>query len=601
MKKLIISILFLFCNILITNAQSVSLGTSAVNPTKGTIIFDSNSNLLKYWNGSAWIPIQNGASSTGWVLNGANIYNNNTGNVGIGTTAPARKLEVNSGVENESGVRISKLANPLTQEKTWPVTSAIAVVFSDAATMYVNSFTENKIQKIVNEGTPVDFVTSGLDGPQDIILGADGYLYVSNFNSGTVVKIDGAGNVTTYAAGFSNPTGLAFDNSGNLFVSNAYSGIVSKISAGGGSVNYNFITGLTSPYGCVFDPLTNKLFIANYGANEIAQADATVGGIKTTFKSGVTGCTGITRNSNGDLFVALAALNKIVKINPFGIMADVLNTTYPLDVIIDNNDNFYVANQTLNEVAIYKTKNEFNSLLSVDTYGDIKKANLAKNGYKLYLDDISSNKLGIFAKSQHSISSPGFPIIYNNYGILGGEDNGVLGFSDRSTGVYGESENSYGVEAYSKQGTALFAFSGSGNAGYFQGNVSVTGNLCAANVTCPSDLRLKKDVVPLSSSIHKLNNIKGYNYYWNDKSKSQTLQTGVIAQDLQKVFPELVNEEKDGYLSVNYTGLIPHLLEAVKELKNENEAIKTENEALKKEIFLRIEALENSLKQASIK
>ncbi len=49
---------------------------------------------------------------------------------------------------------------------------------------------------------------------------------------------------------------------------------------------------------------------------------------------------------------------------------------------------------------------------------------------------------------------------------------------------------------------------------------------------------------------------------------------GVIAQELQKEFPEMVNVEESGYLSVDYKQLIPVLIEAVKELKMEIDLLK---------------------------
>jgi len=54
----------------------------------------------------------------------------------------------------------------------------------------------------------------------------------------------------------------------------------------------------------------------------------------------------------------------------------------------------------------------------------------------------------------------------------------------------------------------------------------------------------------------------------------ESLQTGLIAQEVEKILPELVNEASDGYKSVNYIGLIPHLIEAVKELEAKNELLK---------------------------
>ena len=61
---------------------------------------------------------------------------------------------------------------------------------------------------------------------------------------------------------------------------------------------------------------------------------------------------------------------------------------------------------------------------------------------------------------------------------------------------------------------------------------------------------------------------------------------GVIAQEVQKVLPEAVNvvDEENGYLGVSYTSLVPVLIEAVKALKEKNEALEIENKALKQDV-----------------
>ncbi len=60
------------------------------------------------------------------------------------------------------------------------------------------------------------------------------------------------------------------------------------------------------------------------------------------------------------------------------------------------------------------------------------------------------------------------------------------------------------------------------------------------------------------------------------------MQTGLIAQEIEKLMPELVNTDSEGIMSVNYSGLIPYLIEAIKELKKENETIKKEMYNLRK-------------------
>lgn len=105
-----------------------------------------------------------------------------------------------------------------------------------------------------------------------------------------------------------------------------------------------------------------------------------------------------------------------------------------------------------------------------------------------------------------------------------------------------------------------------GGSGYINGVVVQT-----------SDRRLKRDFSPLSASLKKISDLEGYHYYWKDKEKDQSLQTGLIAQEVEALFPELVKTDDKGFKSLNYTGLIPHLIECVKQLAKENEQLKAEN------------------------
>ncbi len=79
-----------------------------------------------------------------------------------------------------------------------------------------------------------------------------------------------------------------------------------------------------------------------------------------------------------------------------------------------------------------------------------------------------------------------------------------------------------------------------------------------------SDRRLKENISLLQNTLSKLDQLGGYNYnYKADEEKKK--QIGVIAQELEKVFPELVNTDDRGYKMVNYQGLIPVLVQAIKE------------------------------------
>jgi len=78
------------------------------------------------------------------------------------------------------------------------------------------------------------------------------------------------------------------------------------------------------------------------------------------------------------------------------------------------------------------------------------------------------------------------------------------------------------------------------------------------------DENLKKNIHTIENAVEKINQLRGVNFTWKDTDEKSA---GVIAQELQKVFPELVSKNENG-LSINYNGLIGVLIEAVKELSN---------------------------------
>lgn len=88
------------------------------------------------------------------------------------------------------------------------------------------------------------------------------------------------------------------------------------------------------------------------------------------------------------------------------------------------------------------------------------------------------------------------------------------------------------------------------------------GKLTATTVNSSSDENLKKDIHTIENALDKIKQLRGVNFTWKDTDEKSA---GVIAQELQKVFPELVSENENG-LSINYNGLIGVLIEAIKQL-----------------------------------
>ena len=89
----------------------------------------------------------------------------------------------------------------------------------------------------------------------------------------------------------------------------------------------------------------------------------------------------------------------------------------------------------------------------------------------------------------------------------------------------------------------------------FNGDTTVGGD-----ITISSDARLKSNIVSLGSTLSKLLIIDGKSYEKDGKQR-----IGVLAQEIQEVFPELVTEDGNEMLAVNYQGLVPVLINALKE------------------------------------
>jgi hypothetical protein len=108
------------------------------------------------------------------------------------------------------------------------------------------------------------------------------------------------------------------------------------------------------------------------------------------------------------------------------------------------------------------------------------------------------------------------------------------------------------------------------NNGVDAGEISGGNLTMVGDITAFSDARLKTDLEQIPNAISKVQELTGYTYTRVDTGKRQT---GIIAQDLQKVLPEAVIEG-DEYMSVAYGNLVGLLVEAIKELKAEIEELK---------------------------
>ena len=96
-----------------------------------------------------------------------------------------------------------------------------------------------------------------------------------------------------------------------------------------------------------------------------------------------------------------------------------------------------------------------------------------------------------------------------------------------------------------------------------------TNTLVAGTYNTTSDERIKRNINPIDDALEILNELNGVRFEWKN---SGVPSAGVIAQDVEKVLPELV-DEVDDIMRVNYDGLIGVLIESVKTLSKRVEEL----------------------------
>lgn len=154
---------------------------------------------------------------------------------------------------------------------------------------------------------------------------------------------------------------------------------------------------------------------------------------------------------------------------------------------------------------------------------------------------------------------------------------GVLGIASSGVGVYGT--NALHFNNLPK------VWSEGDFAGYFQGNVKVTGLLTIPTLSLYIDNRLLQNVTQLNNrtSSDIISQLTPVSYTMSQEDESEqsvsnnTTHYGFIAQEVQQIAPELVQTDKAGNLSINYLELIPLLVQKVQELSAEVETLKNQN------------------------
>lgn len=174
------------------------------------------------------------------------------------------------------------------------------------------------------------------------------------------------------------------------------------------------------------------------------------------------------------------------------------------------------------------------------------------------------------------ITAPNAPLAFTN--AVGKK---ICLFESSANSQYGFAVQGAQLQVYSDNPAAKISF------GYYMGGVYTermyltnnTGVLTVNGTSYPSDARYKKQVAILQHPIEKIKAINGVQYYMRadefpEKHFDDKLQTGLIAQEVEKVLPQAVQTGSDGYKSVDYARLVPLLVEAIKEQQTQIDELK---------------------------
>ncbi len=236
--------------------------------------------------------------------------------------------------------------------------------------IYVSNWLTAEIYKVDAQGNRTLFAATASTQPKGMAFDARGNLYVSIGLGGIIQKFDPQGHASTFGnAPLNQPDSLAFDKSGNLYVANEFGNNIIKLDPQGNWSVFSDFNGVSAAIGLAFDSKGN-LFGAFGGANQLLKFDAY--GNQSLFAWTPSSCYYLTADQNDNLY-ASSQTGPIYKIDPRGVVSTFVNSTMvAAGVDCDSNGNLY---------AIYG-----NQIVKYDSHGN---ASVFASGLPSYLGGIA--------------------------------------------------------------------------------------------------------------------------------------------------------------------------------------------------------------------
>ncbi|MBN1339564.1 MAG: tail fiber domain-containing protein [Bacteroidales bacterium] len=409
-----------------------------------------------------------------WTLNGSDLYNKNSGNLGLGNVSPTHKLDVNG----QTRIRTLNLDNTL---DSIVVADGNGVLFSRAASTLGDD--------LGNHTATQNLLTNGNWISND---GDDEGLFVNSNGSVGLGTPSPSGRLHIYENHSTNYTATRIENA----AASGQGGAQFEIKTDGNQFNLGV-------GGSANSSLASKFYIYQQSAGPRMVIDGSgnvgIGATSPASKlsNDATLCSDGTKSTSTD-----------------GINWRINNGGYALGI-----------------------------------------ENIATGGSGLLVD--AGNYSGTGATVAHFVS--------NNNSIMYIGENGNVGI--------GTTSPSQRLTVY---------------------NGTTTGTYTTTGWIHSSDARLKTNITPVDHALEKVKQLDGVYYQWKDGPGEK--QIGLIAQEVEKVLPEVVCKDNEGYYGLSYGSMVPLLIEAVKEQQSQLDKMESENTALKEQLAdlaKRMETMEN--------
>ncbi len=241
--------------------------------------------------------------------------------------------------------------------------------------------------------------------------GANGNVYITNFNSQTVSEISSKnGNVTTLNATFSNPNGIVFDPANaEIYVVNFGNDTVSVINGTTNEILGSAISVGSGPLFDAYDPANRNIYVTNFASNTLSEIDGNSGVVTTI--DGFNGPAGIAFDpTNGDLYVTNQANGTVSVID--GITNDIIGPpitvgTTPDAVAFDSaNGGIYVANFFSNTLSIIDSQTNAVTTLALNFDGPQGLAFDASHG-NMFVTNANSGTVSAVDSTNNLVASIG--------------------------------------------------------------------------------------------------------------------------------------------------------------------------------------------------